>query len=81
MYDIRSLRVNNCAMEESGLGDEAFAVTKWSAWLVLKDCPRFSGSKPSYPKICYSILQHPLPSSPYRQHTKNTRFTKNLCSQ
>jgi hypothetical protein len=41
--------------------------------------PRLSGSKPSYTKIFYNILPHPLPSSPYREHTKNTRFTKTLC--
>ena len=35
----------------------------------------------TYTKIYYNILPHPLPSSPYRQHTKNTRFTKTLCSQ
>ena len=43
--------------------------------------PRLSGSKLSYTEICYNILLHPLPSSPYRLHTKNARFTKTLCSQ
>ena len=43
--------------------------------------PRLSGSKPSYTIIYYKILPHPLPSPPYRQHTKKPRFTKTLCSQ
>jgi len=58
-----------------------FAVSKWSAWLVSKDSP------PVTPAHCPVTLQSatyltaPLPSSSYRQHTKNSRVTKTLCSQ
>ena len=58
-----------------------FAVTKWSAWLVSKVSPRLLGSLPSYTKLL-RFLPHPLPSSPYRQRTKNnTWVTKTLGSQ
>jgi hypothetical protein len=57
-----------------------FAVTKCSPWLASKQSPRLLGSKLSYTEICYSILPHLLPSSPYRQHTQNTTVTK-PCSQ
>ena len=57
-----------------------FAAAKWSAWLVSKESPLFSGSLPSYTKSA-TYLTAPLSSSPYREHTKNTRVTKTLCSQ
>ena len=50
-----------------------FAAAKWSAWLVSKEPPRFTGSLPSYNKSA-TCLTAPLPSSPYREHTKNTRL-------
>jgi hypothetical protein len=37
---------------------------------------RLSASKPSYTEIYYNILPHPLPSSPYWQHTKNLGLKK-----
>ena len=58
-----------------------FAVMKWSAWLVSKKSPLLWDANPRYTKIYYNVLPHPVPSSPYRQHTKNTKFTKTLCSQ
>jgi len=52
-----------------------FAAAKWSAWLVSKESPRFTGSLLIYTKsaTCLTAL---LPSSPYRNHTKNTRVTQ-----
>ena len=50
-----------------------FAAAKWSAWLVSKESPRFTGSLPSYTKSA-TYLTAPLPSSPYREHTKNIRL-------
>jgi len=54
-----------------------FAAAKWSAWPVWcqKSPPRFTGSLPSYTKSA-TYLTAPLPSSPYREHTKNTRVTQ-----
>ena len=46
-----------------------FAAAKWSAWLVLK------GSLPSYTKSV-TYLTAPLPSSPYKEHTKYTWVTQ-----
>jgi len=40
-----------------------------------KESRRLSGSLPCYIKSA-TYLTAPLPSSPYRQHTKNTRVTK-----
>ena len=57
-----------------------FAAAKWSTWLVSKQSPRLSGSLPSYTKSA-TYLTAPLPSSPYREHTKTTWVTKTLCSQ
>jgi hypothetical protein len=53
-----------------------FAGTKWSAWLVSKESPRLSGSKHSYTKNLLQYLTAPLPSSPYRQHTKTLGLQK-----
>jgi hypothetical protein len=39
-----------------------------------------NGYKFNYTEICYNILRRLLPSSPYRQHKKNTGVTK-PCSQ
>jgi len=52
-----------------------FAAAKWLAWLVSKESPRFEGSLPSYTKSA-TYLTAPLPSSPYREHTTNTRVTQ-----
>jgi len=52
-----------------------FAAAKWSAWLVSKESPRFTGSLPSYTKSA-TYLTAPLPSSLYREHTKNTQVTQ-----
>jgi len=52
-----------------------FAAAKWSAWLVLKESPRFTSSLPSYIKSA-TYLTAPLPASPYREHTKNTQVTQ-----
>jgi len=77
-------------MELSGCGDVCRRTANFYAALrcyevlglaSVERIPRLSGCKPSYTEICYTILPHPLPSSPYRQHTKNTRFTKPLFSQ
>ena len=52
-----------------------FAAANWSAWLVSKESPCFTGSLPSYTKSA-TCLTAPLPLSPYREHTKNTRVTQ-----
>ena len=52
-----------------------FAVPKWSVWLMSKEAPCLSGSLPSYTKSA-TYLTAPLPWSPYREHTRNTRVTK-----
>ena len=57
-----------------------FAAAKWSAWLVSKESPLFSGSLLVILNPLH-ILPHPLPSSLYRGHTKNTRVTKTLFFQ
>jgi hypothetical protein len=76
-------------MELSGCGDEcrrtAILYEALRCYEVLglasvEWIPRLSRSKPSFTIIYYNILSQPL-LSPYRQHTKNTRFTKTLCSQ
>ena len=48
---------------ETGVGEPLvslwhFAVVKFLAYLVLKECPYLSGFKPSYTNICYSIAPH-----------------------
>jgi len=77
-------------MELSGCGDKCRRTAKFYAALRCYEVlglasvewiPCLSGCKPSYTEICYNILPYPLPSSRYRQHTKNTTFTKTLCSQ
>jgi len=57
-----------------------FAAAKWLAWLVSKESLRLSGSLPNYTKSA-TYFTAPLPSSPFRQHTKNNRVTKTLCYQ
>ena len=57
-----------------------FAAVKWSAWLVSNESSLLSGSLPSYTKSA-TYLTAPLPSSPYREHIKNTWVTKTLCFQ
>jgi len=42
---------------------------------VSKESPHFTGSLPSYTKYA-TYLTATLPSSPYREHTKNTRVTQ-----
>ena len=69
----------------SGGGDECrttanfYAVVRCYEVLCLASVewiPRLSGSKPSDTEICYNILPHLLPSSPYRQHTKTLSLQK-----
>jgi len=57
-----------------------FAAAKWSAWLVSKESLLLQGSLLSYIKSA-TYLTAPLPSSPYRQHTKITRVTETFCFQ
>ena len=57
-----------------------FVAAKWSAWLVSKESPLLSGSLLSYTQSA-TYLTAPLPSSPYREHTKNTRVTETFCFQ
>jgi len=57
-----------------------FAAAKWSAWLVSKESPLLSGCLLNYTQSAI-YLTAPLPSSPYREHTKNTRVTETLCFQ
>jgi len=57
-----------------------FAAAKWSAWLVSKESPLLSGSLLSYTESA-TYLTAPLPLSPYREHTKNTRVSETFCFQ
>jgi hypothetical protein len=71
-----------------------FAVAKCSAWLVSKESPRsvrpgkcrknphlFSGSKPSYTKICQCIAPPTIPSSSHNPaHKTSKRVISTLCS-
>jgi len=52
-----------------------FAAAMWSAWLVSKVSSLFTGSLPSYTKSA-TYLTELLPSSPYREHRKNSRVTQ-----
>jgi hypothetical protein len=63
-------------VDPKAISKRPFAVTKCSPWLVSKQSPRLLGPKLSYAEICYIVLPHLLPSSPYRQQHKYTRVTK-----
>jgi hypothetical protein len=74
-------------MEQSGCEDEFRRNANFQEFLRcyevlsmagVETIPRLLGPKLSYTKICYNILPHLLPSSPYRQHTKKYWSYKTL---
>ena len=48
----------------------------WSVWLVSKESPYLSGSKPSYTKSATYFTATPAVISLQRAHKKNTRLQK-----
>ena len=58
-----------------------FAVTKCSAWLVSNESPVSKTPSPAMLQSATVSQSTLLSPSTYRQHTNNTRFTKNLSSK